>query len=72
METLKTIDPFVLTCLAFMALLALIATGLIIYHCIVRKGYYRALLQDRDNLTPEELQRLELFELKGYRPKKKE
>jgi hypothetical protein len=47
-----TPDPFVLTCLAFMALLALIAVGLIIYHCIVRKGYYQALLQDRDNLSP--------------------
>jgi hypothetical protein len=49
-----------------MALLALIAVGLIIYHCIVRKGYYQALLQDRDNLSPEELQRLELFELQRH------
>jgi hypothetical protein len=51
-----------------MALLALIAAGLIIYHCIVRKGYYQALLQDRDNLSPEELQRLELFELQKHAP----
>jgi hypothetical protein len=67
METLAAIDPFVLTCLAFMALLALIAAGLIIYHCIVRKGYYQALLQARDNLSPAAPTLAEVRRLIGFR-----